>query len=112
MSVSCARPRRAPLSRHANTRRARQLAPRGRRPRAQPPEVIGRPPHVTKIVTDLLYFDSCTRVFKLFFDFCRLLLVDSLLDQLGRGFDQILGFLEAEAGNRPNLLDYVDLLLA
>ncbi len=44
-------------------------------------------PDVTMIVTDLLYFDSRTRIFKLFFDFCRLFLVDPLLDRLGCGFD-------------------------
>src|SRR5271166_108929 len=73
---------------------------------------IGARPDVTKVVTDLLYFDSRTRVFKLFFDFCRFFLVDTLLDRLGRRLDEIFGFLEAKAGDRPDLLDYVDLLLA
>ena len=50
-------------------------------------------PDVTKIVTDLLYFDSRTCIFKLFFDFSRLFLVDALLDRLGGGLDKILSFL-------------------
>src|SRR5260370_19236579 len=44
-------------------------------------------PGVTKIVTGLLYFDSRTGIFKLFFNLCCLLLVDTLLDRLGRGLD-------------------------
>jgi hypothetical protein len=69
-------------------------------------------PNVTNIVTDLLYFDSRTCVFKLFFDFCRLFLVDALLDGLGGGLDKILSLLEAEARDRPDFLDHVYLLLA
>ena len=34
------------------------------------------------------------------------------LTGLGRALDQVLGFLEAEAGDRPDFLDHVDLLLA
>src|ERR1700760_2049604 len=40
------------------------------------------------------------------------LLVDLLQDGLGRAVDQILGLLEAEVGERAQLLDALDLLLA
>src|SRR5579883_3084608 len=60
----------------------------------------------------LSYFDSRPRLFKLLLDFCRLFLVDALLDRLGRGLDKILRFLEAKARNRPDFLDDVDLLVA
>src|SRR5216683_3463277 len=106
------RANRAQSSKDTEARRARSLAPRGRRPGAQRPTAIGHPPDMTKIVTDLLYFDSRARIFKLFFDLCRLFLVDPFLDRLGRRLDEILGFLETEAGDRADLLDYVDLLLA
>src|SRR3954454_7887417 len=42
----------------------------------------------------------------------RGLLVDPLEDGLGSGLDQLLGLLEAEAGEGALLLDHVDLLLA
>src|SRR5712691_9131495 len=35
-----------------------------------------------KVVADLPYFDSRTRIFKLFLDFCSLFLVDAFLDRL------------------------------
>src|SRR5262249_93777 len=73
--------------------------------RAGQPRPAARP-NVTKIVTDLLYFDSRTCIFKLFFDFCRLFLVDALLDRLGGCLDKILSFLKAEARDRPDFLDH------
>ncbi len=54
-----------------------------------------------KVVADLPYFDSRTRIFKLLFDFCRLFLVDAFLDRLRRRLDEILGFLEAELASAP-----------
>src|SRR5437762_7736433 len=39
-------------------------------------------------------------------------LVDAFLHGLGRALDQILGFLEAEAGDGPDFLDHFDLLVA
>src|SRR5438034_10555669 len=65
-----------------------------------------------KVVADLPYFDSRTRIFKLFFDFCRLILVDPLLDRLGRRLDEVFGFLETELGDGAHFLDHVDLLVA
>ena len=49
-----------------------------------------------KVVADLPYFDRRAGIFKLFFDFCRLFLVDAFLDRLRRRFDEVFGFLEAE----------------
>src|SRR5260370_19785960 len=57
-----------------------------------------------KVVADLPYFDSRTRIFKLFFDLCRLFLVDTFLDRLRRRLDEVLGFLEAELGQSPHFL--------
>src|SRR6266705_4159464 len=65
-----------------------------------------------KVVADLPYFDSRTRIFKLFLDFCCLFLVDAFLDRLRRGLDEILGLLEAELRQRPHFLDNIDFLLA
>src|SRR5216110_499567 len=65
-----------------------------------------------KVVADLPYFDSRTRIFKLFLDFCGLLLVDAFLDRLWRRLDEILGFLEAELRQCPHFLDDVNLFLA
>src|SRR6185437_13467371 len=67
---------------------------------------------MTTIVTGLLYFDSRARIFKLLFDFCRFLFVDAFLDRLWCGLDQILGFLEPEAGDRPHLFDNVYLFFS
>src|SRR5579864_7501933 len=60
----------------------------------------------------LLDLDSGTRLFELFLELRRLVLVDALLDRLGRAFDQVLRLLEAEPGDRAYFLDHVDLFLA
>ena len=52
------------------------------------------------------------RRFELLLDLLGLVLVHAFLDGLGRGLDEVLGFLEAEAGDRADLLDDVDLLVA
>ena len=72
----------------------------------------GRRRALMQVVADLPYFDSRARFFKLLFDFIRLFLVDPFLDRLRRRLDKVLRLLEAEAGDRPHLLDDVDLLLA
>src|SRR5439155_15228255 len=41
-----------------------------------------------------------------------LLAVDALLDRVGRSVDEVLGLLEAEAGDRADDLDHLDLLVA
>src|ERR1700758_1694867 len=53
------------------------------------PSAVGRSPGSAKIVSSLLYFNSRARVFELFLDFRRLLLVHALFNRLGRGFDKI-----------------------
>src|SRR5690349_615720 len=60
----------------------------------------------------LLDLDSGTRLFELFLELRRLVLVDALLDRLGRAFDQVLCLLEAEPGDRAHFLDHIDLFLA
>src|SRR6266481_6280451 len=65
-----------------------------------------------KVVADLPYFDSRTRIFKLFLDFSGLFLVDAFLDRLRRRLDEILGLLEAELRQRPYFFDHIDFLLA
>src|SRR3954464_14523733 len=65
-----------------------------------------------KVVTDLPYFDSRARIFKLLLDLCSFFLVDAFLDRLRRRLDEIFRFLEAERGDRADFLDHVDLLLA
>src|SRR5262245_37960634 len=60
----------------------------------------------------LLELDGCALVLKLLPDLGGLFLVDAVLDRLAARLDQILGLLQAEAGNGPDLLDDVDLFLA
>src|SRR5690554_4946281 len=45
-------------------------------------------------------------------DLVGLLLGDALLHRLGRTFDQVLGLLQAKAGQRAHFLDDLDLLVA
>src|ERR1700738_5262211 len=84
----------------------------GRRLGARRPTAVDHPPDVENIVPDLLYFDSRAGIFKLFFDLCRLFLVDTFLDRLRRRLDEILGFLETQDGDSTNLLDDIDFFLA
>src|SRR5579872_2064341 len=70
------------------------------------------PRALLQVVADLPYFDSRARFFKLLFDFIRLFLVDPLLDGLRRRLDKVLRLFQAEAGNRPDFLDDVDLFIA
>src|SRR5437868_6791592 len=72
----------------------------------------GRRCALSKVVTDLPYFDSRTRIFKLLLNFCCFFLVDPLLDRLGRRLDEVLGLLEAELGQRAHLFDHIDFFLA
>ena len=60
----------------------------------------------------LLQLDLCASLFELGLDLFGFVLVDAFLDRLGRALDQILGFLEAEAGNGADFLDDLDLLVA
>src|SRR6185437_5640955 len=51
-------------------------------------------------------------ILDLLLDLLGLFLVDALLDGLRSALDQRLGLAEAEAGDRADLLDHVDLLAA
>src|SRR5258708_20826791 len=61
---------------------------------------------------DLLDLDSGTRILKLLLELRRFVLVDALLDRLRRALDEVLGLFEAEARDRKDFLDHVDLLVA
>src|SRR5680860_678959 len=58
----------------------------------------------------LLQLDTRACIFELLLDLLGLVLRHAFLDRLGRTLDEVLGFLEAEAGNSPNLFNNVDLL--
>src|SRR5260370_2598663 len=60
-----------------------------------------------KVVADLPYFHSRTRIFKLFLDLCSLFLVDAFLDRLRPPLPQTLSFLESELRHRPHLLSHI-----
>src|SRR5215831_10239730 len=60
----------------------------------------------------LLELDLRAHLFEGGFDLLGLVLGDAFLDRLRRAFDQVLGLLEAEAGERTHLLDDLDLLVA
>src|SRR3954454_5049866 len=112
------RRRQAARSHSADTKtgRASMLAPRligscCRRPAAKGNSADAAA-HFKKVVTDLPYFDSRARIFKLLLDFIGFFLVDPFLDRLGRRLDEVSRFLEPQRGDRPDVLDPVDLLLA
>src|SRR5580704_7997983 len=118
-SLGAARPARKNCRRHAVRRPETQATPNpGVRFGSHPGSVVsifGAAPRrrgvLLKVVANLPYFDRRTRIFKLLFDFIRLFLVDPFLDRLWRRFDEVLGLLETEAGNRPHFLDNVYFLL-
>src|SRR5438105_10437403 len=60
----------------------------------------------------LLQLDDRTLRFELLFDLFGFLLGHAFLHGAGRAFHQILGLLQAQAGNGPDLFDDLDLLLA
>src|SRR6185436_16462785 len=59
----------------------------------------------------LLDLDRRAGLFELLLDRLGLVLGDPLLDGGGRGLDEVLGLLQAEAGHLAHRLDDVDLLL-
>src|SRR5579872_1233074 len=61
---------------------------------------------------DLLEFDLRAGLLELRLDLVGLVLRNAFLDVLRGAFDQILGFLEAETGDRADFLDDLDLLVA
>src|SRR3569833_4104721 len=60
----------------------------------------------------LLQLDLGAGVFELLLDLGSFVLRHVSLHFLGSAFDQVLGFLEAQAGDRTHFLDHVDLLVA
>src|SRR5215469_17193111 len=79
---------------------------------------IGHMPYISSYLprrsslSGLFHLDGGAGVLELLLDLRSLVLVDAILHRLGRAFDQVLGFLEAEAGDRTHFLDDVDLFLA
>src|SRR6185436_12342137 len=67
---------------------------------------------VSRLAPRLLDLDRGPSLFELLLDRLRLVLGDPLLDVGGSRLDQVLGLLEAEAGDLADSLDDVDLLLA
>ena len=59
----------------------------------------------------LLELDGCALLFKLLLELLSLGLVNVLLDGLGGTLDQVLGFLQAQAGDLADHLDDRDLLV-
>src|SRR5438132_3909485 len=123
-----------------SNRRARDDSPEGRHPSrpsgqpsrplvgaarttAEPPCPYRRPadigrfrglltPESVALTSHLLEFHLGPSLFQLSLDLLRLVLGHAFLDRLGRTLDQILGLLEAQAGERAHLLDHLDLLVA
>src|SRR6202011_940585 len=60
----------------------------------------------------LLQLDLGASLLELGLDLLGLVLVHAFLDRLRRAFDEVLGFLEAQAGDGADFLDDFDLLLA
>src|SRR5258705_3094 len=60
----------------------------------------------------LLQLDDCALCFELLFDFFGFGLGHAFLYRTGRAFHEVLGFLETQAGDRADLLDHLNLLLA
>src|SRR6516164_1797774 len=85
-------------------------------PRRYPAEIWAIPgvltPESVALTSHLLEFHLGPGLLQLSLDLLRLVLAHAFLDGLGRAFDQILGLLEAQTGERAHLLDDLDLLLA
>src|SRR5262249_44178882 len=62
------------------------------------------------ISTRLFQLDRRACGFELLLDLLGFVLVHAFLDRLRRALDQVLGLLQAEAGDRTYLFDHVDLL--
>src|SRR3981189_1559594 len=60
----------------------------------------------------LFHFDNSARFRELLLNGLRFVLGNAFLDALGSAIHQILGFFQAEAGNFPYCLDYIDLVSA
>src|SRR6476469_6152051 len=62
--------------------------------------------------TGSLELDGAAGFLDLLLDLLGFVLVDAFLDGLRRAFDERLGFAQAQAGDRADFLDHVDLLAA
>src|SRR3977135_3780495 len=60
----------------------------------------------------LFHFDNSARFRELLLDRLRFVLGNAFLDALGSAIHQVLGFFQAEAGDFPYCLDYIDLVSA
>ena len=76
------------------------------------PKTLRQRPGATKPSFQLLDFDRRAGVDELLLNGRRLFLADAFLDRLGGAIDQILGFLQAEAGYFAYCLDNIDLVRA
>ena len=63
-------------------------------------------------VSRLLELDLCADLLKGFLDLLGIVLRHAFFKRLRRAFDEILGFFQAEAGNRAHFLNHFDLLVA
>ena len=90
----------------------RQPLPRGPRPCRSILIVRPREPSPAAGEALLLDLDSRPILLEDLADLLRLVLVDAFLDRLRSALDQVLGLLQAEAGDGADLLDDVDLLVA
>src|SRR2546428_10292806 len=77
-------------------------------PRVAPAGPYGPPRQSSR----LLQFDGRALRFELLFDLFGFLLGHAFLHRAGRAFHQVLGLLEAQVGDRSDLLDDLDLLLS
>ena len=68
--------------------------------------------HTSRAADRLLVGDGGAGGLESLLSLVRSLLVDLLQNGLGGSLDQILGFLQTKAGERPHLLDHLDLLVA
>src|SRR5206468_5013290 len=74
--------------------------------------MIPRPPRSTLFpYTTLFRSDDRALCFELLFDVFGFLLGHAFLHRAGRAFHQVLGLLQAQAGDRPDFLDHLNLLL-
>ncbi len=77
------------------------------------PEINGRHTSVeSKSVVTLLEFDGCAGFFELLFDLGGFVFGRTFLNGFRSAFDEVFGFLEAEAGDGTDFLNDVDLLVA
>src|SRR4051794_17009006 len=73
----------------------------------------GRTPEPERLTqARLLELDLGTSLLELRLDLLAFFLGYAFLDRLRRGLDEVLGFLQAEAGHGADFLDHLDLLVA